>query len=658
MAHMKRPLSSCVPGPPADIKALANSEDTVIVSWLPPTQKNGKIKHYTVYSRPQRTGAHSQQIVLHKDDSAEYWAEVRGLREHQLYDFWVTAATASGEGDMSAVVARKPNARAPAKITSFGRRTLAAAGAPVRLRCGAAGAPPPVRSWGRRRPAPPLLADPRFVVEGVDLVILKLDRSLSDNYSCVVRNSWGEERAWWEVVALLRPGPVRARVAPAAATRLLVEWEAPYDGGAAILGYTVQYLREGHSHWSAAAAAGDARTLTLQRLACGARYRLRVRANNAVGNGELGEELVANTKGGPSKAAPEKDLISTNNTCVRLNLLTWESNGCPVSSFQVSLREFEDSAWRSLTVPALTQPVTVCDLAPGTWFHLKVVATSTAGTTVGAYYFATLTDAGERIPAPAVFPPAEGGVGGAPLLGAAAALAALAALLLLAAVAWRRSNTTKCFRKGYQQGEISEEEDKSIEKRDNHRNCQQVYTSSPIKHPASKKDQQEMYEISPYATFSMSGGASGEGAESGAGAGAGVAGGTLRTFAREDALLAAAPSRPSLHSHKHSSFSNADEYTLSRAMTLLVRRSESDSDSSASPPPCAECSSYRVPPGSGKGEVFRPLTDSSAESAGDARSLAARADKARRRPRRHHTPTSSRYQQRQEQERRDFTIHV
>ncbi|KAG7310281.1 hypothetical protein JYU34_003034 [Plutella xylostella] len=482
-----------VPGPPADIKALANSEDTVIVSWLPPTQKNGKIKHYTVYSRPQRTGAHSQQIVLHKDDSAEYWAEVRGLREHQLYDFWVTAATASGEGDMSAVVARKPNARAPAKITSFGRRTVAAAGAPVRLRCGAAGAPPPVRSWGRRRPAPPLLADPRFVVEGVDLVILKLDRSLSDNYSCVVRNSWGEERAWWEVLALLRPGPVRARVAPAAATRLLVEWEAPYDGGAAILGkwwevlalrrpgpvraraapaagtrllveweapydggaailgkgadfvgwlglcvtdkwwevlallrpgpvrarvapaaatrlsveweapydggaailgYTVQYAREGHSHWSAAAAAGDARSLTLQRLACGARYRLRVTASNAVGDGELGEELVASTKGGPSKAAPEKDLISTNNTCVRLNLLTWESNGCPVSSFQVSLRGFEESAWRSLTVPALTQPVTVCELAPGTWFHLKVVATSTAGTTVGAYYFATLTDAG------------------------------------------------------------------------------------------------------------------------------------------------------------------------------------------------------------------------------------------------------------------------
>ncbi|XP_026739191.1 uncharacterized protein LOC113502028 [Trichoplusia ni] len=101
-------------------------------------------------------------------------------------------------------------------------------------------------------------------------------------------------------------------------------------------------------------------------------------------------------------------------------------------------------------------------------------------------------------------------------------------------------------------------------------------------------------------------------------------------------------------------------------MTLMVRRSESDSDSSGSP--CAECNSsvsYRMPVTPGKEEVFRAVTDSSAESAADARSMSAarherheRHDKARRRPRRHHTPTSSRYQQRQEQERRDFTIHV
>lgn len=50
-------------------------------------------------------------MILHKDEEDEYQVEVRGLQEPQVYEFWVTAATASGEGEMSAVVARKPNAR-------------------------------------------------------------------------------------------------------------------------------------------------------------------------------------------------------------------------------------------------------------------------------------------------------------------------------------------------------------------------------------------------------------------------------------------------------------------------------------------------------------------------------------------------------------------
>lgn len=49
-----------------------------------------------------------------------------------------------------------------------------------------------------------------------------------------------------------------------------------------------------------------------------------------------------------------------------------------------------------------------------------------------------------------------------------------------------------------------------------------------------------------------------------------------------------------------------DEYTLSRAMTLMVRPSESDSESSGSP--CAECNSssasYRMPVAPSKGNTF------------------------------------------------------
>ncbi|KAJ8735937.1 hypothetical protein PYW07_007557 [Mythimna separata] len=754
-----------IPGAPMDIKAVASSEDTVVVSWLAPLQKNGKIKHYTVYNRPQRTGQHSQMTVHHKDEEEEYQVEVRGLQEHLVYEFWVTAATASGEGEMSAIVARKPNGRAPAKITSFGRRLEAVAGRRARVRCAAAGAPPPHRAWARARPAPPLAHDTNYLLDGAYLVILKVDRgsadnytctvrnpwgeeraswelrvlapparpalrlaaaaparlhlvwekphtggsslhdnytctvrnpwgeeraswelrvlapparpalrlaaaaparlhlvwekphtggsSLHDNYTCTVRNPWGEERASWELRVLAPPARPALRLAAAAPARLHLVWEKPHTGGSSLHGYLVEHARSDDGKWQSTRLPGDSRTHTLERLACGTLYRVRLTAYNAVGSSPPSDELVVSTKGGPSKASPEKDLITTNSSCVRLNLLTWDSNGCPLTQFAVSVRSFEESAWITQTVSPAAQPTVLCGLALATWYHLKVVATSAAGTTLGNYYFSTLTEGGERIPAPAHFPPGvEEGEEKATAVLAAAACGLLAAFLLLAAIAYKRSPTTSCFRKGYEQGDISEEEDKSVEKRDNRRNCQQVYTSSPIKHPIGKKDQQEMYEISPYATFSMSGGATGPGAEEG---------GTLRTFGRaEPAPLQAAP--PRAH-HHHLQHENADEYTLSRAMTLMVRRSESDSDSSGSP--CAECNSsvsYRMPVTPGKvvpDEVFRAVTDSSAESAADARSVSARAhDKARRRARRHHTPTSSRYQQRQEQERRDFTIHV
>lgn len=57
-----------------------------------------------------RTRQHSQLSVPHIDGEEEYQTEVRGLQQ-QVYEFWVTAATASGEGEMSAVVSRKPNTK-------------------------------------------------------------------------------------------------------------------------------------------------------------------------------------------------------------------------------------------------------------------------------------------------------------------------------------------------------------------------------------------------------------------------------------------------------------------------------------------------------------------------------------------------------------------
>lgn len=40
-----------VPDAPANIKAAALTADSILISWLPPQNRNGQITHYTVYSR-------------------------------------------------------------------------------------------------------------------------------------------------------------------------------------------------------------------------------------------------------------------------------------------------------------------------------------------------------------------------------------------------------------------------------------------------------------------------------------------------------------------------------------------------------------------------------------------------------------------------------
>ncbi|CAK1540394.1 unnamed protein product [Leptosia nina] len=628
--------------PPADVKVFPHTEDSVILSWLPPMQKNGRIRHYRVYTRPQRVGRHlSESIVIsEKQQGDEQHVVVDGLQQ-QLYELWVTAATGLGEGEMSTIVAAKPNSKGGAKVSSFSRRLTVPVDSSVVLQCVSAGAAPISRLWSRRRPPPPH-ADNRIRIDGHKLIIHKVEPSLADNYTCTVRNRWGEDHGTWELLTISPPSKPRLRLTSASPTALLLAWDS---SGAH--SYSLEYAR-GDGPWQSRWVWGSARSAALRGLACGAHYRVRLRAHGDAGASAHSDVLHTATPGALSKAALEKQLISTNSSCVKLNLLTWDSNGCPLIHFIISIRGFEEFSWKSESVGLEAEPITLCALRPATWYHLKVVATTTAGVTTATYYFATLTESGERIPAPAQFPSGGedvvSGGNGIALLAAGAAF--ITALMLLAVIAYKRSSV-KCLNKGYEPSSVSEDE-KSVEKRDNRRNCQQVYTSSPIK--SNKKEQQEMYEISPYATFSMSSGAvCSEGSASVGGTGAS---GTLRTFGRaEPAPLSAAPPT---NRHMHRDPADSDEYTLSRAMTLMVRRTESDSDSSGSP--CAECNSsvsYRMCVAPSKAEeVFRGVTDSSAESC-----TSGSRDKARRRPRRH-TPNSTRYPQRQEQERRDFTIHV
>lgn len=141
-----------VPSAPEKIKALAYSSDSVLVSWLPPLQPNGIISHYTVYYREAgRLGKHSSYTVpADKASELELMFQVRNLLESQLYEFWVSATTGSGEGESTLVVGQGPSSRIPARIASFGGRVVVGSGGGALLACSAVGAPPPRSRWTHR----------------------------------------------------------------------------------------------------------------------------------------------------------------------------------------------------------------------------------------------------------------------------------------------------------------------------------------------------------------------------------------------------------------------------------------------------------------------------------------------------------------------------
>ncbi|CAG4953628.1 unnamed protein product [Colias eurytheme] len=569
-----------VPGAPELVRALPSSAQSVRVAWLAPTERAGRLTHYTLYTRELgKVGGEWSQRVEASGPAGEGWEgeeelshDVRGLRERAVYEFWVRASTGAGAGPPSRAVTAAPTPLGVARISSLGRVVRAPLGARVRLPCAALGAAPLLRRWA---PLPPA----HSVSDAGDLIIHKLDEKWSRNYTCSVRNSGGGDVAQFSVQALRPPATPSPRLARAAHHRLHLAWDPPHAGGAPLLGYTVWWWEgwEGREAGAARALrvpAGEAGT-ALYGLACGAPYSAALSAHNAVGASPPSSPLKLRTRGDKAKAPSGKESIWANSSALRVSLLAWGGR-CPVASWRVAVRA-AGGAWADLRTDGET--VHVNSLEPATWYEIRILARSPAGDTPALYRAATRAHTGEQIGEPIDLPlearmsAADGGAEAEPrgergwgraglaaaLGGAALALLAAAALLLLAC---RRHAPPR----HYALPQPTHNNGKTLDPPDN-----------------------DMHEISPYATFSMSSGAC-ESAGS-AGGVCGAVGGSagarserscalhLRSFAREPIELAAPPPRPHLLAHPN-------DYGSAR-----------DTDSESSGSPCAACAAelYRLP---------------------------------------------------------------
>ncbi|XP_021937228.1 Down syndrome cell adhesion molecule-like protein Dscam2 isoform X2 [Zootermopsis nevadensis] len=507
-----------VPGPPAGMKALALTGDSILVSWLPPDQPNGIIVQYTVYV-VEGGRVKPSSFSVRVGPSSETVFEVRSLVELQRYEFWVTASTIVGEGEGTRPIPQAPNSRAPARIASFSQTLRHADKSNVILPCVCVGLPIPTITW--RRSTEIIRGEPssnhELSPQGT-LNIHHLDKSKEGNYTCMAKNLWGEDQVTYQVLVLMAPDAPSLELQLTTSRTINLRWKAAGDGGAPIQGYVLSYKRD-HGNWQEVQLDADRMSYVLQSLHCGATYHTYLTAHNKVGNSRTSGIVTAITKGGAPLLPSSSELISANATSISLQLASWPDGGCPIVYFVVEYRPLSGNNrnWLLVDNNAPAEQISLRDLQPATWYQLRLTAHNDAGSTRAHFSFATTTITGETIPPPNdLQDPSTGAQFYRDVYVMVPIVCAAVVLLSAPLLGYIALHRRTCVRtEGYSKPGRNLPESHSVcsssAEMDNKRNCQQVYSSSPVKpeghhhhhNPKHIETASEIYEMSPYATFAM-----------------------------------------------------------------------------------------------------------------------------------------------------------
>ncbi|XP_034948275.1 Down syndrome cell adhesion molecule-like protein Dscam2 isoform X1 [Chelonus insularis] len=524
-----------VPGPPAGIKALALTAESILVSWLPPLQPNGQVSQYTVYSRETGASRHNTH-TMHEPPSSPtdtLTMELRGLTESQLYEFWVSATTGLGEGEPTTIVTQTTNTRAPARVASFSQLLRRAVKSSVTLSCLVVGNPTPRPVWTHKNTQIFTGRLYEITAEG-HLNIHGIEPSVAGNYTCSASNLFGDDSITYTLVVVMPPKAPQLELQYTTTHSVKLRWSHPENGGATIQGYVLSYKKD-QGGWEEIMLSPEQTEFTLNGLKCGSSYLAHLTAHNRVGTGDPSALISATTKGTAPHLPKEREIITANATSVRLNLLSWPNGGCPIHYYTVEYRRRINTEPWILVASKATENLVIRDLKPAAWYSLRLTAHNDAGATQTKMEFATTTLSGISIGPPndlIMDDELEKNPQNHKVLYVVVPLIC-AIILIVSAVILGYVMLKRSGRSSYlgemlpgQPGQtglginpqsqhqthhhmsscMSTVQLKSTAERDNRRN-HQVYTSSPVKQDNHKANDHgsEMYEISPYATFSVPG---------------------------------------------------------------------------------------------------------------------------------------------------------
>ncbi|GAB6020998.1 Down syndrome cell adhesion molecule-like protein 1 [Chamberlinius hualienensis] len=384
-----------VPATPADIKALATSENSIIVAWKSPDSPNGIIKAYTVYWKENSNNLATKQHIVAPNVN-DY--EISGLKNGFKYDFWVSASTMAGEGQSSKIVTQSPaGPTVAAKAVSFDSKLSTPWKTNINLPCMAIGTPEPTRIWSSKGINVDTKEGTKIRADG-SLSLNDIRESDAGDYVCTVRNDHGEDKITHTVIVLGPPDAPELDVTSITFDAIELKWKASSSKVFRIKGYTLHIRKDG-GVWKDISVTSDAKSYRVNSLDCGTRYEIYMSAYNKIGISSSSPVVILSTNGSVPESPLKSDMLEEDSSSVSLYLNTWKSNGCPIQYFMVEYAVKSSNQWATVSthIKPEQRRLVIPGLKSGTWYKLRMTAHNSAGSTIATFDFATLTNAGGTV---------------------------------------------------------------------------------------------------------------------------------------------------------------------------------------------------------------------------------------------------------------------
>jgi len=379
------------PGKPGEPECTGTTEDSIALSWEPPTKDGGKPITGYVLEKREKGSKKWTRVTPNNIPGTSY--NVKGLLEGHPYEFRVAAVNDAGPGqyaETSQAIKPAPPPSAPKiNLDAFGKDITAAVGEPYRIKIPFTGSPVPTASW---------FNGPKELVESgrikfeqtpteVVLVCSAAEKGDQGRISVTLKNPKGSDTAQINLVIVDKPGAPEGplEVSKVTADGCKLAWNPPKDDGGKPISHYVVEKKDKSGVWTPVSKFCRTPECEVSGLEEGEPYDFRVSAVNDQGQSEplvtLKPIIAKHPFDPPGKpGTPVVDDVDEDSVT-----LSWtkpkDDGGDKIKGYVVEVKEKGSDKWTPLNAktPCKDTKFTAQGLDKGKEYEFRVKAKNQAG---------------------------------------------------------------------------------------------------------------------------------------------------------------------------------------------------------------------------------------------------------------------------------------